>query len=120
LSEGIEEFVILGAGFDSRAYRFADQLKNRRVIELDFPSTQEWKKRRVKSVLGSLPAHVTYAPIDFVREPLGDVLAAAGHDRSKPAFYLAEGLCMYLAESVVRETLQALAAHSARGSELVI
>jgi methyltransferase (TIGR00027 family) len=120
LTEGIEQFVILGAGFDSRAYRFSDQLKNRRVIELDFPTTQEWKKRRVKSVLGSLPDHVTYAPIDFIRDSIGDVLAAAGHDRSKPTFYLSEGLCMYLAESVVRVTLQALAASSAAGSELVI
>jgi methyltransferase (TIGR00027 family) len=120
LRDGVEEFVILGAGFDSRAYRFADQLKNRRVIELDFPSTQEWKKRRVKAALGSLPANVTYAPIDFECDSLAGVLAAAGHDRSRPTFYLSEGLCMYLTEKTVRETLRAIATNSAPGSVLVI
>src|SRR5262249_25015011 len=47
LHDGIEQFVILGAGFDSRAYRFADQLQNRKVIEIDSHATQEWKKKRV-------------------------------------------------------------------------
>src|SRR3989442_15415900 len=74
LREGIEEFVILGAGFDSRAYRFADELGTRKVIEVDSAVTQEWKRRRVEAALGGLPANVTYAPMDFTRETLGDVL----------------------------------------------
>jgi methyltransferase (TIGR00027 family) len=120
LRDGIEEFVILGAGFDSRAYRFADELKNRRVIEIDFPTTQEWKKRRVTELFGRLPVHVTYAPIDFELDSLADVLASAHHDRSKPAFYLSEGLSMYLTEDTVRKTLRSIATNSAAGSTVVM
>ena len=57
LTAGIEQIVLLGAGLDSRAYRF-DALRRMRVFELDLPQTQEYKKSRVREVLGSLPGHV--------------------------------------------------------------
>ena len=51
------------AGLDSRAYRFADALRGARVFELDLPQTRNYKQARVRDLFGSLPAHVTYAPI---------------------------------------------------------
>lgn len=65
IEEEIEQLVILGAGYDSRAYRF-EQLKNRiRIFEVDHPATQKMKKDVLTKVFGSLPNYVVYVPIDF-------------------------------------------------------
>jgi methyltransferase (TIGR00027 family) len=90
------------------------------VIEVDSRSTQEWKKRRVKEVLGAIPPNVTFAPMDFSHDSLPDVLSGVGHDASQPTLYTCEGVSMYLTESTVRQTLQSVAAHSAAGSSMVI
>ena len=58
LASGANQVVILGAGLDSRPYRFGTRLQAVRVFEVDFPPTQEYKKKRVKEVVGSLPPHV--------------------------------------------------------------
>src|SRR5215213_1331620 len=55
IESGAEQVVVLGAGFDSRAYRFRETLKGKKVIEVDYGPTQEYKKRRVRDVLGCLP-----------------------------------------------------------------
>src|SRR6476660_10527215 len=78
IRNGATQLVILGAGFDTRAHRFADLLKDAKVFEVDYGATQEYKRRRVDEVLGGAPANVTYVPIDFVRESLGEVLRRAG------------------------------------------
>src|SRR4249920_960454 len=65
---GATQLVILGAGFDTRAHRFTDLLKDATVIEIDYGATQDYKRRRVDEALGSAPANLVYAPIDFTRE----------------------------------------------------
>ena len=64
IRDGATQLVILGAGFDTRAHRFSALLKDVAVIELDYGTTQEYKKRRVEAALGGAPANVVYAPID--------------------------------------------------------
>jgi methyltransferase (TIGR00027 family) len=119
LKAGNTQVVILGAGLDSRAYRFADALKGARVFELDLPQTQEYKKARVRSVLGALPSHVTYSPIDFTKQDLATVLAASGYDRTKKSIFIWEGVTMYIPEAGIDATLRALAGNTAKGSRLV-
>jgi methyltransferase (TIGR00027 family) len=63
IRNGATQLVILGAGFDTRAHRFAELLKDAAVIEIDYGSTQEYKKRRVEEALGGTPANLIYAPI---------------------------------------------------------
>ena len=58
---GATQFVILGAGFDTRAHRFTELLKDAAVIEIDYGATQEYKKRRVEAALGGAPANVRRA-----------------------------------------------------------
>src|SRR5277367_892628 len=65
IRNGATQLVILGAGFDTRAHRFTDLLKDAAVFEIDYGATQEYKKRRVGAALGGAPANLTYAPIDF-------------------------------------------------------
>lgn len=120
LERGATQVVILGAGFDTRGYRFQDQLRGRRLFEVDHHGTQEFKKRRVAEVLGSPPDNVTYVGIDFQKDKLADALHAAGYQSSAQTFFVWEGVCMYLQEETVRETLRFVAAKSAAGSLLVL
>jgi methyltransferase (TIGR00027 family) len=117
---GATQLVILGAGFDTRAHRFTELLKDAAVIEIDYGATQEYKKRRVKAALGGAPANVVYAPIDFAREGLGDVLRRAGFERRSKTYFICEGVSMYVPEEGMKETFRAIAAESAPGSALLL
>jgi methyltransferase (TIGR00027 family) len=90
------------------------------VFEVDHHSTQEFKKRRVVEVLGNAPDDVTYVAIDFQRDKLADVLHRAGYQSSAQTFFIWEGVCMYLKEEAVRETLRFVAGESSPGSSLVL
>lgn len=102
---GATQVVILGAGFDTHAYRFVDLLSRVKVFEVDRPATQAIKIRRVNDTLGEPPANLTYVGIDFAHEDLPSGLARCGYDRSQPTFFIMEGLLMYLPEEAVRATL---------------
>ncbi len=117
---GATQLVILGAGFDTRAHRFAELLKGVAVIEVDYCATQEYKKLRVEAVMGGAPANVTYASIDFTRESLGEALRRAGFDPRRKTYYICEGVSMYVPEEGMKETLRSIAAVSAPGSALLL
>ena len=74
LAAGATQIVIMGAGFDTRAYRFADLLKGKKVYEVDYRSTQEIKKRRLEAASIPIPSHVHFAEIDFKKDSLEAVL----------------------------------------------
>jgi methyltransferase (TIGR00027 family) len=120
LRNGATQVVILGAGFDSRAYRFEELLRGKRVFEVDSRPTQARKRQRVEAVLGHAPENVVYVPIDFNTDKLGDVLREAGYRASEKTFFTWEGVSMYVAEEGVRQTLRAIATQSAPGSSLVM
>ena len=118
IRDGVSQVVILGAGFDTRAYRLVELLKSTRVFEVDQPSTQEYKKRRIRETGIEVPANLTYVPIDFRHDKLGEVLAASGYDSRKKTFFIWEGVTMYLPEAAVEETLRWVAAQ-APGSAVI-
>jgi len=117
---GATQLVILGAGFDTRAHRFAELLKDASVIEIDYGTTQEYKKRRVEAALGSAPGNVTYATVDLARESLSEVLRRSGFQPGRKTYYICEGVSMYVPEEGMKETLHAIAAESAPGSVLLL
>lgn len=117
---GATQLVILGAGFDTRAHRFPELLKDVAVIEIDYGTTQEYKKRRVGEVLGGAPANVVYGTIDFARESLGEALRRAGFERDRKTYYICEGVSMYVPEEGMKETLHEIATESAPGSALLL
>jgi len=119
LKLGGTQLVVLGAGLDSRAYRFRSELGQGRAFEVDFPPTQEYKKTRIRAVLGSLPRHVIYVPIDFTKEDLRTVLDRAGYDEKKKTTFVWEGVSFYIPEDAVDATLRFVATHSAPGSRIV-
>lgn len=120
IEDGVTQFVILGAGFDTRAYRFAKQLEGKQVFEIDYHSTQELKKQRLKDALGSLPADVRFTEIDFKRDSLRDVLKAAGYKPTEETFFIWEGVSMYLSAEAVQKALRTISEYSAPGSSLMM
>jgi methyltransferase (TIGR00027 family) len=119
LDEGLEQLVILGAGYDTRAYRIEGVKGKVRVFEVDHPDTQSVKVEKIKSIFGSLPDHVTYVPVDFEAENLGERLAAQGYDRSLKTLFLMEGLIMYIPPEAVDETLSFVVKNSCKGSAIL-
>ena len=112
---GTEQLVLLGAGFDARAWRL-DQLAKTTVYEIDFPSTQRGKREGIGD-REPLAKSVKWAPIDFSKgEDVADVLARAGHDRTKRTTFVWEGVTMYLDEVAIDATLASVARASAEGS----
>ena len=97
------QVVVLGAGFDTRAYRL-NALATARVFELDHPSTQR-AKRKVIDRLGISRDGVTHAPINFEDDDLLDVLTSAGIDPYSPIVFVWEGVTNYLSAEAVDDTL---------------
>lgn len=119
IEEGLQQVVILGAGYDTRAYRF-EQLKRRvRVFEVDHPATQQIKIEKLKKILGSLPGHVVYVPIDFEKETLKERLFESGYDPSLRTLFILQGVVMYLTPEAVDHTLSFIVKNSAPGSSVV-
>jgi methyltransferase (TIGR00027 family) len=118
IAAGATQLVILGAGFDSHAYRYSHLLEHVRVFEVDRSATQALKRERVRLALGAVPANVTYVAIDFQHDDLADVLARHGHDLRKRTFFIMEGVTMYVPEEGIRRTLRFVGDH-AGGSGIV-
>lgn len=118
VAEGARQVVLLGAGFDTRAWRMPE-LAGVRVFEVDHPDTQATKRARAAG-LPVLAASVTYAPVDFARDRLVDALAAAGHAAEQPTVWIWEGVVMYLLDPAVRSTLGAVRSRWAPGSTLIL
>ncbi len=105
LEEQIEQLVILGAGFDSRAYRLPG-LRGITVFEVDHPDTLAIKRKVLERVLPVPPKHVRFAASDFNQRDLESVMAAAGYRESARSFLLWEGVTNYLTEAAVDTTLR--------------
>ena len=119
LEDGTEQIVILGAGLDSRAYRITSSWDAGRVFEVDFPPTQEYKQRKVKSIIGAPPRNLTYVPIDFTKESLDEVLARSGYRSDVKTLITWEGVSMYLPKDAIESTLAFVARHAGPGSSIV-
>ena len=119
IEAGVEQLVILGAGYDSRPYRFQDLLKETKVFEVDHPDTQARKKEKLSKLLGSPPEWVTFVAMDFNTDRLDVRLPEAGYDASRKTFFVWEGVCMYLSPEAVDETLSYADHYSAPGSSII-
>ena len=118
LDAGIAQLVILGAGLDSRAYRFEGIQGRVKVFEVDHPATQRDKLARLQKVFGEVPAHVTYVPIDFNVESL-QKLFAHGYDPQLKTLFIWEGVAYYLQAEAVDATLEFVARTACPGSSIV-
>ena len=119
LSDGLEQLVILGAGFDSRAYRFEGLKNSIKVFEVDHPATQNAKKEKLYEIFQMLPGHVAYVPVDFHETNLQDSLSVSGYERHLKTLFIWEGVTMYVDPKAVDETLSFVSHNNGKGSSLI-
>ena len=119
LNQGLQQLVILGAGYDLRAYRFEGLKHGVKVFEVDHPATQTDKMTRVRAIFGGIPEYVTFVSVDFNSQTLEERLLESGFDPHLKTLFIWQGVTMYLTTSAVDATLKFVAEHSTPGSAIV-
>lgn len=109
VARGVEQYVILGAGLDSFAYRRGDLLDRIRVFEVDHPGSQAWKRARLSELDVELPDNLIFAPVDFEHQTLREGLRAAGFEFRRSALFSWIGVTMYLTLDAIQATLATIA-----------
>jgi methyltransferase (TIGR00027 family) len=105
IAAGVQQYVLLGAGLDTFAYRAARHYPGLAVFEVDHPATQGWKRERLAQAGIALPEALTFAPVNFETEALADGLRRAGFDSAKPAVFAWLGVVPYLSREAIMATL---------------
>ncbi len=118
LAEHVPQWVLLGAGYDSRPYRFSELAGNTRIFELDAAPTQAHKREVLGREGVAVPRNLAYVPIDFVADDLGGVLLEAGFSRDERALFVWEGVTYYLSSEAVNRTLEGVRAVAPAGSSI--
>ena len=116
LKDKTPQIVLLGAGYDSRAYRFANLNSGSRIYELDAAPTQNRKIKCLKSAHVRIPAEVHFVPIDFINESLGGTLEKAGYKNTERTLFIWEGVSYYLDLDSAKTTLDFVSRSSHRDS----
>ena len=116
LKEHVPQIVFLGAGYDSRPYRFADLIKDARIFEVDAPPTQEHKKELLNGAGIAIPKGLAFVPIDFTKDSLENALIGAGFDKNQKTLYVWEGVTYYLPAQAIDGTLGFIRQNSPPGS----
>ena len=119
IADGIGQMVILGAGYDTRAFRFRHLLQAVKVFEVDKPATQASKVEKARKLARTTPTHVVYVPVDFDTDSVEDRLIARGYDPTVKTMFIWEGVTMYLTAEAVDQTLAFVAGRSGPGSSIV-
>jgi len=114
-ARGTRQAVVLGAGFDTSAYR--NPHADLRFWEVDFPATGAWKRNRLAEAGIAVPDSVTYVGVDFEQDSFLERLVDAGLDADAPAFFLWLGVVPYLTRDATEATLRAIG--SIPGGEVV-
>jgi methyltransferase (TIGR00027 family) len=103
VESGVEQYVLLGAGLDTFAYR--NSYPQLRVFEVDHPATQQWKRELLQRNRIAIPESVTYTPVDFECQSLSAQLGDTGFNQRAPTFFAWLGVVPYLTLEAFRGTL---------------
>jgi methyltransferase (TIGR00027 family) len=109
VEQGVGQYVVLGAGLDTFAYRNPFQAVGLRVFEVDHPATQEWKRRQLQAAGIAVPDSMTFAAVNFEQQSLADGLLQAGFEKQQPAFFSWLGVTPYLSRPAFDSTIQFIA-----------
>lgn len=118
ISKGFTQIVILGAGYDTRAYRI-EGISKIHVFELDLPDIQNRKKSIIEEIFGTLPNHVTYLPVDLSVISLEAALKGSDFDPHQKTLYILEGLVLYIPPEHVMALFSSIVSQSAQGSAVL-
>lgn len=116
---GTTQYVILGAGMDTFAFRNPDIIDNLQVFEVDHPLTQEEKKKRVSRAGWDIPKNLCFVPMDFATDNLTEKLLNHGFKKDRKTFFSWLGVSYYLTKEQIENMLKAIGDFSAEGSSLL-
>lgn len=116
---GLQQYVILGAGMDTFAYRQLDMEHNLQVFEIDHPSTQAFKLERINNLGWKKPRNLHYVPIDFNKENLETALQRSSFDSDALSLFSWLGVTYYLPQDAVFSTLRTIAEIAPSGSTII-
>jgi methyltransferase (TIGR00027 family) len=115
---GVEQALILGAGFDTRAYRIPG-MDGVHVFEVDHPEAQAAKREALERASIRVPANLAFVPVDFERDDLGSVLSDAGFRTGARTLFIWEGVTQYISRKAIDDTLEYVGNAGAVGSQVV-
>ena len=116
---GTEQYVILGAGLDTFAFREKEFLSKHKVFEVDHPLTQSDKLERIARAGWTVPKNLAFVPVDLTKDSLTERLITAGFDTKAKSFFSWLGVTYYLSAEAIGKTLTELSSLCADGSTLV-
>jgi methyltransferase (TIGR00027 family) len=119
IGKGLEQLVILGAGYDTRAYRIEELKKNIKVFEVDHPNTQSFKIQKINELFGTVPDYVTYVPVDLETQELSKNLMINGYKSNKKTLFIMEGLIMYIPQKSIEKIFSFIVKNSGSGSSII-
>jgi methyltransferase (TIGR00027 family) len=112
----MKQIVLLGAGFDSRPYRFQKEIENTKIFEVDELKTQEYKRMILQSNGVDCDKNIKYVPVDLEKDDIINELHRAGYNSELRSLFLWEGVTFYLYPDTVRSILRSLRSNSAEQS----
>lgn len=116
-ARGIRQYIVLGAGLDTFAYR--NPYHDLSVFEVDDYVTQLWKRKALEDSRIEIPGTLQFVSVDFERQVLGDRLREAGFQFDRPVFVSWLGVTMYLTPEAVLSTLAMIANQCIKDSAVV-
>jgi methyltransferase (TIGR00027 family) len=119
VERGVRQYVVLGAGLDTFAYRSPYSSSGLRVFEVDHPATQAWKQQLLAAENICVPESMSFAPMDFESQSLADALRKADFRTDRPCFISWLGVSMYLSRETLLTTMKSIASSAASGSAIV-
>jgi methyltransferase (TIGR00027 family) len=119
IKRGVRQYVILGAGLDTFAYRNPYSSSQLQVFEVDHPNTQAWKQKQLEAAKIPIPNSVTFVAVDFETQTLAEQLKLAGFNADEPTFFSWLGVSMYLTPEIVMATLKQVAPSTTGGGGIV-
>jgi methyltransferase (TIGR00027 family) len=118
--QGVKQYIILGAGMDTFAFRRPDLMEQLEVFELDHPATQEFKLHRLTELGWEYPVNLHFIPIDFTKEKLETALTKSlAYDLEAKSLFSWFGVTPYLTQEEVLTTLRSIANVAPSGSTVV-
>jgi methyltransferase (TIGR00027 family) len=119
VARGVTQYLILGAGLDTFAYRARDAMSALRVFEVDTPELQAWKRERLETCRIAVPSTCTFVPCDFDDDSLAEAIASSPFDSAQATFVSWLGVTAYLDRATIVDTLDWIAALGTQ-TELVL
>jgi methyltransferase (TIGR00027 family) len=119
IRNGVTQYVLIGAGFDTFALRRPDLCDRVRVFEIDHPTTQNLKRTRIRAASLDMPVNLHLLPADLEVESLADVLRRSSYDPSQAVFFAWLGVISYLTQPAMESTFRAITSMAPKGGEIV-